>query len=61
MNKLPISSEELIRELDQEYPLRNPQIYDTSAILQRQAGARDVVEHLLSLLEHAEGEGKLLK
>lgn len=53
-DSLPLHAVDLIHELDQRYPLFNPDPADSLAILQRRAGRRDVVEFLLYRLRELE-------
>lgn len=50
MDSLPTYSTDLVMSLDVMYPLSNPRGTDDLASIQRKAGQRDVVEHLLILL-----------
>lgn len=53
-DSIPLLSTDLIRDLDERFPLRNPGIQDTIEYVHRKAGQRDVVEFLLSRLAYLE-------
>ena len=53
-DSLPLYAADLIHELDQRYPLANPDPDDSLATIQRRAGRRDVVEFLLHRLREVE-------
>ena len=58
MEDLPYTSEELIKELDREYPLCNPSVTASIETIQRRAGRRDVVDKLLVLLARQKEEAQ---
>ena len=49
MQKLPETSDALIDELDRAFPLRNFAVDTPAHVIQRQLGARDVVDFLRAL------------
>lgn len=54
MEKLPVLSVDLIKELDKEYPDRWPRLSESEREIWFKAGQRSVVDKLLSLLKEAE-------
>lgn len=60
MEKLPVLSVDLIRELDEEYPDRWPRLNESDREIWFKAGQRSVVDKLLALLKEAEDGNSLL-
>ena len=54
MEKLPIYSADLVKKLDELYPLRNTVPTDELILIMYRAGQRSVVESLLSKLRTSE-------
>lgn len=49
MNKLPEKADDLIDELDRAFPLRNFTVDTPYHVMQREHGARDVIDFLRAL------------
>lgn len=49
----PATTLELLRELEEIYPLRKPAIDDPLHVIQRQAGQQDVIDYIRMCLARA--------
>lgn len=54
MKKIPLYSKDLIKELDEQYPEKCPELFDTDRIIWVKLGERRVVRHLLARLKNQE-------
>lgn len=54
MQELPLLSHDLVKKLDEEYPLELPNPDDSERMVWIKVGQRRVVSHLVQLLKEAE-------